>query len=191
MSNSPTERMRITPLGVLVVGGTTAALAGSTLCATAASIPGQAPLTIYNTTASSAWWVGPDQNANFLVFNASGVGVYLASGGTTWTSYSDERLKTNLTPILDGLAKVNSLRSVTGRFKTDEIGKSRAFLIAQDVQKVFPEAVTTSDPENLGLAYTDVIPLLVAAIKELNAKVDAQTKRITDLEEQVLNLGTK
>jgi len=47
-------------------------------------------------------------------------------------------------------------------------------LIAQDVQKVLPEAieVNTDKDKTLGLGYTDVIPLIIAAIKELSSKVD-------------------
>jgi hypothetical protein len=100
-------------------------------------------------------------------------GVYLANGGTSWTSNSDERLKENLVPISDALNKVNTLRSVTGNYISDKEKQSKSFLIAQEVQAVLPEAVDASDPEKLGLAYTDVIPLLVAAIKELSAKVTA------------------
>jgi hypothetical protein len=80
-------------------------------------------------------------------------------------------MKTDLIPIENAASKVSTLRAVTGRFKTDEEGKSRSFLIAQDVQAVLPEAVDASDPDKLGVQYTDVIPLLVAAIKELSAKV--------------------
>lgn len=103
---------------------------------------------------------------------ASG-GVYLSDGATSWAAISDERKKTDLLPITDALVKVNSLRAVTGRYVWDE--KRRAFLIAQEVQQVLPEAVDVADDADgtLGLAYTDVIPLLVASIKELNAKVAA------------------
>ena len=99
-------------------------------------------------------------------------GVYLASGGTSWTSASDERVKDIIEPITDGLNKVNSLRSVIGKYKTDEEGIRRSFLIAQDVQAVLPEAVDASNPDELGVNYTEVIPLLVAAIKELKAEID-------------------
>lgn len=101
-------------------------------------------------------------------------GLYQANNGNSWVAVSDETLKTDLTPILDGINKVASLRSVTGRYTTDPIDKSRSFLIAQDVQKVLPEAVSIADSETgtLGLSYTDVIPLLVAAIKELKAEID-------------------
>jgi hypothetical protein len=100
-------------------------------------------------------------------------GVYLASGGTSWISASDERLKTDLIPIEDAINKVATLRSVIGRYITDEEKIRRSFLIAQDVQKVLPEAVVTN-PKNgeLGLSYTELIPLLVAAIQEQQKQID-------------------
>ena len=115
----------------------------------------------------------------FFVVNASG-GVYLTSTGTSWTSNSDERLKENLVPIENGLEKVCSLRSVIGNFIADETKKKTPFLIAQDVEAVLPEAVSRttlkddeSGTEYLGVSYTETIPLLVAAIKELKAEVDS------------------
>ena len=108
-------------------------------------------------------------------------GVYLAATATAWASLSDETTKTDLKPIENAVDKVNQLRSVTGRYKTDDEGTSRSFLIAQDVQKVLPEAVNEQETGVLGLQYTDVIPLLVASIKELNAKVDAQAAEIQAL----------
>lgn len=116
-------------------------------------------------------------------------GLYQTNNGTTWNSVSDENLKTGLTPILDALNKVNSLRAVTGRYKSDDENKSRAFLIAQDVQNVLPEAVSIADLEigTLGLSYTDVIPLLVASIKELKEIVDAQAIEIAELKTKVGN----
>ena len=112
------------------------------------------------------YWYSTD--SRFYAQNGTG-GVYLAQNGTTWTSTSDERFKTSLAPIKDAVNKVSSLRAVTGRFLEDEENVSRAFLIAQDVQSVFPQAVDADDPEKLGVRYTDTIPLLVAAIKEQQA----------------------
>jgi hypothetical protein len=111
-------------------------------------------------------------------------GVYLSSNSGSWGSTSDENLKTNLVPIENGLAKVNTLRSVIGEFIDDAASKRSPFLIAQDVQAVLPEAVETvvkkvtdengeeGSSSHLGLQYTAVIPLLVAAIKELSDKND-------------------
>lgn len=111
-------------------------------------------------------------------------GVQLTNGSTAWASASDERLKTDLINIEDALAKVSSLRSVTGRYKTDEEGVSRSFLIAQDVKSVFPEAVSedNDDDKTLSLRYTEIIPLLTAALKEANQKIAALEARIAALE---------
>ncbi len=125
-------------------------------------------------TSGTPWGVGPTSSyGNFYVTNA-GVGVYLSNGGTSWTSYSDERKKDIIEPIQNAANKVSMLRAVIGKYKTDAAGTRRPFLIAQDVQAVLPEAVNTQgdDDDTLGLQYTDVIPLLVAAIKELKAEID-------------------
>jgi hypothetical protein len=107
-----------------------------------------------------------------VVSNSSG-GVTLTSGATAWAAISDETLKTDLASIQSGVEKVASLRAMTGRYKTDEESVSRSFLIAQDVQKVLPEAVSTDVDGTLSLRYTEVIPLMVAAIQELTARLAA------------------
>lgn len=126
-----------------------------------------------NTTAGKYWSSGPDNSNNYVVFNQGGTGVYVTDGGTTWTSLSDERLKDIIEPIADATSKVSTLRAVIGKYKTDDSTVRRSFLIAQDVQKVLPEAVDATNENRLGLQYTDTIPLLVAAIKELAARIAA------------------
>jgi hypothetical protein len=125
------------------------------------------------------FWLSTD--SRFYAQNGTG-GVYIAQNGTTWTSTSDERIKTDLLQIENATQKVAALRAVTGRYKTDEEDTRRSFLIAQDVQAVFPEAVDADNPDELGVRYTDVIPLLVAAIKEQQALITTLTDRITALE---------
>ncbi len=112
-------------------------------------------------------------NAFRIVANTNGVS--LAVNGTSWAAISDERRKDIIEPITDAAQKVSTLRAVIGKYDTDEPNTRRAFLIAQDVQAVLPEAVCIGDGESdtLMLAYTDTIPLLVAAIKELKAELDA------------------
>jgi hypothetical protein len=99
--------------------------------------------------------------------------MFLSDGSTSWSSSSDERQKNIIEPISDATKKVASLRAVIGSYKSDETNKRRSFLIAQDVQQVLPEAVTEAPDGFLGVAYSDVIPLLVAAIQELKAEFDA------------------
>ena len=103
-------------------------------------------------------------------------GDVIAYSGTT----SDERLKSGIMTISDALTKVNSLRGVEFTYKKD--GKRSAGLIAQDVEKVLPQAVLNKQlPVKMGeedeteykvLEYNQTIGLLVEAIKELSAKVN-------------------
>jgi len=169
------DQMVLDASGNLLVG-TTALLATGTH----SFVNSATPLTLRNSasTAGRYWFTGPDSSASYLIYNNASTGVYVAYGNTTWSSTSDERLKTDLVPIKNAASKVSTLRAVTGRFKTDEEGKSRSFLIAQDVQAVLPEAVDASDPDKLGVQYTDVIPLLVAAIQELSAEVEALKAKV-------------
>ena len=91
---------------------------------------------------------------------------------SSWAAISDERKKDIIEPITGAVQKVAALRAVIGKYKTDPENTRRSFLIAQDVQAVLPEAVDSTNPENLGLQYTDTIPLLVAAIKEQQAIIE-------------------
>ena len=123
------------------------------------------------------WAVGPSVTTPtgfFISANVGAQGVYLANAtATSWTAWSDERLKDIIEPINNAVFKVGSLRAVIGKFKNDTTNTRKPFLIAQDVLAVLPEAVDVSNPDSFGVSYTDVIPLLVAAIKELTAEVNA------------------
>ena len=146
-------------------------------------------LTLSNNAGTTKWAVGPwvGGENSFIVSTGATSGVYLnGTSATSWSSNSDESLKENLVPIANAAEKVCSLRAVTGNYIEDEEKTSHAFLIAQDVQAVLPEAVAiTTRPDGtevLGLAYTETIPLLVAAIQEQQALIQTLTARITALE---------
>ena len=175
-----TERMQIDSSGNLLVGTTSTLFASSHAFVNS----GTAVLGLRNSlsTAGKYWQVGPDSNSSFKVYNQSSTGVFLSDGSTSWSSSSDERQKNIIEPISDATNKVASLRAVIGSYKNDETNKRRSFLIAQDVQQVLPEAVTEAPDGFLGVAYSDVIPLLVAAIQELKADNDAMKERIATLE---------
>ena len=147
-------------------------------------------LTFGSAGADSSCFILNDINADGTTVNQLNVqagatgGVYLANGGSAWLVYSDERLKTALTPFKDALQKVCTLRTGTGRYLNDAKTVSRSFLIAQDVQKVLPEAVDVqpNEQKTLGLSYTDLIPLLTAAIQEQQALIESLTTRLAALE---------
>jgi hypothetical protein len=119
-------------------------------------------------------------SSGFEINNGSGNGVFLFNNGTVWNSTSDETAKDGFEAITDALDKVNTLRAITGYYKSDETKMRHPFLIAQDVQKILPEAVGERNGL-LSLGYTDMIPLMVAAIKELTARLAAAEARIDAL----------
>ncbi len=133
--------------------------------------------------------------ASVYVISISG-GVYLAANATSWTSNSDERLKNINSNIDNALSKLMTLRAVNFSWKTDDSNKENFGLIAQDVEKVFPQVIDknklpskpeqeqTDETEYLGVRYQELIPVLVKAIQE-------QTQIIKDLEARIVSLESK
>ena len=107
-------------------------------------------------------------------FSVDGLGNGIFEGNVTaFGSASDIKLKENVEVISNALEKIKELKGVNFNYKKD--GKRSTGLIAQDLQKVLPEAVyTTNDietkEEHLAINYGLVIGLLVEAIKELESK---------------------
>ena len=99
-----------------------------------------------------------------LTFNPS-------SGTLTSTvvnSSSDENLKKDISTIEGALDKVKQLRGVDFAWKqSDEKGKG---VIAQELQEIFPELVSSDSTGNLSVNYTGLIAVLIEAIKELSDK---------------------
>ena len=98
---------------------------------------------------------------------------YNPSTGTataaTFDSVSDERLKDNIETIEGATEKVASLRGV--EFDWKGIDGSSVGVIAQDVQKVYPQLVTDHG-DRLTVNYDGLVGLLVQAVKELTARVE-------------------
>jgi hypothetical protein len=187
VSGTVAERMRIDSSGNLLVGRTST---GGT-AAVSVERPANTATYIYQMKSGQVectWGFKASTDSNMYIGSGSTsvgtYGVYLTNTGNSWNAVSDERMKTILEPIENASEKVSSLRAVIGYYNNDESQIRRPFLIAQDVQKVLPEAVNVQDIETgtLGMSYTDTIPLLVAAIKEQQALITALTARIEALE---------
>lgn len=103
---------------------------------------------------------------------------------------SDRRLKTEVTPVRDSLDSITKLRGVHFNWTKDspqaKFRKTRQMgLIAQDVQKLFPELVQQiMDGEYLGVNYAQLIPVMIEAIRELD-------ESYTALEEDYRKLGDR
>ena len=175
------ERARITTVGDFLLG-TTSTFGGATAGLQIQNAGEQ--IRIKNNSNANYWRFTADTNNTVYVINQSTLGVFIGNGGSSWSGLSDERAKDIIEPIQDAASKVSQLRAVIGKYKVDEEGKRRSFLIAQDVQAVLPEAISIADPEtgHLGLSYTDVIPLLTAALQEALTEIASLKARVAVLE---------
>jgi len=110
-----------------------------------------------------------------IVQNTAGTGV---QGTGPYTNTSDATLKENVTTIPNALSMVQQLNGVYYTWIKDPEHKRNIGLIAQDVQLLFPEVVSPSAMDGkLGIAYSPLIAVLINAIKELKAEVDALKTR--------------
>ncbi len=103
-------------------------------------------------------------------------GNIVAHGDITAYSSSDGRLKDNISPIKKALYKVNTISGNTFNWNglSSYEGKGDTGVIAQEIEALnLPGVTTTRDDGFKAVRYEKLVPLLIEAIKELTAKVDA------------------
>jgi len=95
---------------------------------------------------------------------------------TTFNTTSDRNTKTDIVPISNAVSKVQQLGGYSFTFK--DSGEKSSGVIAQEVQAVLPELVQESDAGNLTVQYGNMVGLLIEAIKEQQAQIDALTAKL-------------
>ncbi|CAD5241412.1 L-shaped tail fiber protein [Klebsiella phage vB_KoM-Flushed] len=143
----------------------------------------------------NSWQSGEYVRAGWHFYNGAGVDQWLTitdTGVKIWGSAanlrvegvgnfwdveirSDRRVKSNIAKIDNALDKVSKLSgNVYDLQLPNGDTKPSAGLIAQEVQEVLPEAVTTDNDKDalLRLNYNAVIALLVESVKELKAEIE-------------------
>lgn len=102
---------------------------------------------------------------------------------------SDSLSKTNLSKIEYSLDKIKKIDGYNFNWKGDDKGIRNAGLLAQQVERVIPEVVTTVDStgEKL-LSYTQLIPYLIESIKEQQTQIEALQQVIVFHEEELISL---
>ena len=162
--------------GALAITG---ALTGATTGAFSSTLAVTGAATFSSTVQTTGLGVGTAPSAT--------AGEIRATNNVTAYYSSDSRLKENVSPIPDALHKIKQLQGVefdwTQEYITAHGGEDELFMrrhdvgvIAQDVEKVLPEVVATRPDGYLAVRYEKLVPLLLQAIKELSAQVDALSK---------------
>jgi len=108
-------------------------------------------------------------------------GVYLAVGGTSWVAISDMRHKTKVADLGSVLNSLNSLDVFTYQLN-EGLSQGKApielGLSAQQVLEVAPEIVTGSEETQYGISYDRLSVVLLKAIQELHAELQAAKAEI-------------
>jgi hypothetical protein len=134
---------------------------------------------------------GNIENKNGATLNIDGNaligGELAADGDIIGFSLSDLKLKTNKVPINQSLRKINSI--IPARFEWNNLqstytGKDIG-LIAQQVQKIAPVAVRENKNNYLAVDYKKIIPILVAAVKEKQEKIDKLRLKLKSIKENI------
>jgi hypothetical protein len=178
-ADATTSRMFISSTGSIGIGTTSPTMS--------LTVNGSSswPILLRNTSsaAGNLWYVGPDYTNNFVIYNQSGTGQWMASGGTTWQANSDQRLKYNVAtvPSAEGLSAIMQLDPVHYNWRDiNSLQSTQVGFIAQEVQSIFPDIVMTGDTRNitlsdgtteeivdsLSISYTSFIPYMVKATQE-------------------------
>jgi hypothetical protein len=120
-----------------------------------------------------------------LVDNASTANTVVgrdSAGGViavTFTSTSDINLKTNIKPIISPISKLLELNGVTFDWKKTK--ESSIGVIAQEVEKVFPELIKETSDNYKTVNYNGLVGVLIEAIKEQQDQINILKQEIQDL----------
>jgi hypothetical protein len=104
---------------------------------------------------------------------------------------SDIGFKRDIQPLSKPLEAIASMEAVSWQYKREEhpeknfpAGRVTGF-IAQDIERVYPIAVTNDEEGMKYVNYASLAPLLVAGMKELSGIVEEQRREIAELKKRL------
>ncbi|WP_417197827.1 tail fiber domain-containing protein [Bizionia sp.] len=121
---------------------------------------------------------------------------YIGTGGQYFQA-SDENRKKNIKKISNPLKKIKRISGYTYQYKqndnksTIDFNKTTSGVIAQELYKVFPEAVEISKNDEYFVHYAGIVPLLIEAIKEQEIKINYLENKLQSIEKRLQSLENK
>ncbi len=119
------------------------------------------------------------------------IGDIHASGTVT---SSDKRFKKNIQVLGNNLEKLTQLKGVSFEWRTDEFPENGfksgidIGVIAQEVEKVFPEVVSTDNDGYKSVAYNKLVAPMIEAIKEQQAMIEQQKQNMVQQQQTIEQL---
>jgi hypothetical protein len=172
MSTTMGNNTKASDFGSFVIGQYNEALS---------SVTSNGSATAYNTN-NTAFVIGngtaPDNKSDAfkVLFNGDAtVSNNLTVSGDIHVS-SDARLKANIVSLGSTLAKLLLIDGKTFTMKKN--GKQKIGVLAQNIQEVFPELVSKDDNKMLAVNYQGLVPVLINALKEQDAKMKKQDAKM-------------
>ncbi len=145
---------------------------------------GSNKLYIENSSSSSPL-IGGDFLADTVKIN----GALTVTGDVNANSFvysSDRRLKENIKTVENALSKTRKLEGVSFHWKKN--GKKSLGLIAQDVEKILPELVSTNNEDGLkSVEYGNIVALLIESIKDQQNQIDESKREISELKNLIFH----
>ena len=103
----------------------------------------------------------------------------------TLAEASDSRHKKEIQTLSSALEKVSALRGVSYQWKDLNDDSTKIGVVAQEIEKVYPELVHTSESGYKSVSYSKLVAPLIEAVKEIFSITESNADRIAGLEAQI------
>jgi hypothetical protein len=133
---------------------------------------------------------GNEAGGKFLFLNNTQVNADLTVSGTIYQT-SDAKFKKDIKTLQTGASTISSLRPVTYKWNDEGVkhggdaNKEQIGFIAQEVEKVLPDAVQTDKDGNKSVNYVQVVPVLTKAVQELKSENEQLKKQQEELKSRL------
>jgi len=115
--------------------------------------------------------------------------VFVGPDGRLGVVASSERYKTDIAPMGSRTSKISQLRPVTFHLRSDATGELQYGLIAEEVDKVFPELVVRNEAGRIeGVRYDELAPMLLNEVQQQQQRLAAQAEELAGLKQQFAEL---
>jgi hypothetical protein len=134
------------------------------------------------------WWLTPTATGYMNFFkNTTMLAYFSYDNGGDWVAVSDRRMKENIREMSSVMDRIHQLKLVSYSFIHDPASRTDIGVIAQDVEPLFPEAVSYAN-DQYGVSYDQLTVIGIKGIQEQQEKLD---KMDAEIEAMLLRRGMR